>query len=165
MMTRARWRNGSDLTEQQVRETMDGLKALAGKKNDTITLPWPPSVNTYWRHVVEKYGTKVKVLISEEGRAYRRVVAKEVMAQRMLAYGDERLHVHIRAFPPDRRPRDLDNILKAVLDSLEHAGVYPSDSQIDVLTVWREPVEKPGRVVVSVMEAVAPRPETLPEGW
>ena len=48
-----------------------------------------------------------------------------------------RLKVEVAAFPPDRRARDLDNLLKSILDSLQHSGVFESDSQIDDLRIWR----------------------------
>jgi len=44
----------------------------------------------------------------------------------------------------------LDNLLKAVQDALQHAGVYRSDSQIDRLEVERGSVTKGGRVDVLV---------------
>ncbi len=55
------------------------------------------------------------------------------------------------AFPPDRRRRDLDNLLKSVLDALEHAGVYADDSQIDLLVTKRREVVPNGRLLVRVM--------------
>jgi crossover junction endodeoxyribonuclease RusA len=54
------------------------------------------------------------------------------------------LAVHITACPPDNRRRDLDNLLKATLDAMQHAGLYDDDSQIDSLKITRGPVEKPG---------------------
>ena len=55
------------------------------------------------------------------------------------------------AFPPDRRRRDLDNLPKAVQDSIAHAGVFEDDSQIDLLIVRRcEPV-KWGKAVVRII--------------
>ena len=36
-----------------------------------LTLPWPPSVNRYWRSVPMGRGRGVRVLISREGRAFR----------------------------------------------------------------------------------------------
>ena len=35
-----------------------------------ITLPFPPSMNTYWRHVM--VGKHPRTLISEKGRIYRK---------------------------------------------------------------------------------------------
>ena len=48
--------------------------------------------------------------------------------------------------------RDLDNILKSLLDSLDHAGVFDDDEQIDELHVLRAGVEKPGNVAISLVE-------------
>ena len=113
-----------------------------------ITLPWPPSVNRIWRSVGGR------VLLSADGRAYRHAVAVAVVEQH--GSGDPltgRLSMTIRAYPPDRRRRDLDNVLKAILDSLEHAGsVYENDAQIDHLSIRRMNVAKPGRVEVSIRQ-------------
>ena len=39
---------------------------------------------------------------------------------------------------PDRRRRDVDNLLKSLLDALDHAEVYEDDSQIQDLRIgWR----------------------------
>ena len=100
----------------------------------TLTLPWPPSTNTYWRHV----GTKV--LISAEGRAYRKAVADQVLIQRGAKRLAGRLHVDIIAHVPDKRRRDLDNLFKSVLDSMTHAGVWLDDEQIDSLAIRRGPI-------------------------
>ena len=113
-----------------------------------IDLPWPPSVNHYWRSVPGK-----GVLISEEGRFYRAEVADQVLIQRAGKRLAGRLRVNIQAYPPDRRRRDLDNMLKAILDSLTHAGVWLDDQQIDDLRIVRRDLG--GRVVVGVSEVVA----------
>jgi crossover junction endodeoxyribonuclease RusA len=111
------------------------------------TLPYPPSVNHYWRK------WRNRMVISEEGRAFRRDVCA------LLGGGGARkppmggrIALCMDAFPPDRRRRDLDNIQKALLDALQHAGVYGDDSQIDALGVKRrEPVDG-GRVIVRLAE-------------
>jgi len=54
------------------------------------------------------------------------------------------------AFPPDRRRRDLDNLLKSVLDALEHAGLYADDSQIDLLVTRRRMLVSGGKLIVCV---------------
>jgi crossover junction endodeoxyribonuclease RusA len=56
------------------------------------------------------------------------------------------------AFPPDRRRRDLDNLPKAVLDSLAHAGVYEDDSQIDLLIIRRCDPIKGGKLKIRISE-------------
>lgn len=62
---------------------------------------------------------------------------------------DARLSVTIYAYPPDRRKRDLDNILKCLLDSLEKAQVFVDDSQIDELII-RRVRPNDGKVVVNI---------------
>lgn len=75
--------------------------------------------------------------ISENGRKYREVVADNVLIQRAAKGYSGRLGVFIEAYPPDKRARDLDNILKSLLDSLTKSGVWADDSQIDDLQVKR----------------------------
>lgn len=99
-----------------------------------LTLPWPPALNSYYRHVGHK------VLISEKGRDYRKAVADQVLIQRGAKHYEGRLSVHIEAHVPDKRQRDLDGMFKAVLDSLTHAGVWGDDSQIDELSIKRMPL-------------------------
>lgn len=100
-----------------------------------ITLPWPPSVNTYWRNV------NGRTIISAEGRSYRKYVMEQIMLQRQQKHFDGPLRLTIEAYRPDNRRRDLDNILKAPLDALAHAGVYEDDSQIkDLRIYWADTV-------------------------
>lgn len=101
----------------------------------SITIPWPPSVNTYYRTV------NGRTMISKAGRQYREAVSRLATAERCGSMPDKaRLSVRIEAHVPDRRIRDLDNILKAGLDSLTHAGLWTDDSQIDHLSIRRGPI-------------------------
>lgn len=102
--------------------------------NLNLTLPWPPTVNTYYRNV------QGKTLISAAGRTYRAAVADQVLLQRGAKQLSGRLEVSIVAHVPDRRRRDLDNLLKATLDSLTNAGVWLDDEQIDCLSIKRGPI-------------------------
>jgi crossover junction endodeoxyribonuclease RusA len=114
-------------------------------KQITLTLPWPPTVNTYWRHVGGR------VIVSWEGRIYRGLVAKEAFTQlRKPPCFNDRLAVAISAFPPDSRMRDLDNLLKATLDAMQSAGIYENDNLIDELTIVRQKPRKGGQLVVTV---------------
>lgn len=100
-----------------------------------LTLPWPPSVNTYWRMFQNR------MIISAKGREYRKAVADQVMIQRGAKHYAGQLRVVIEAWRPDRRKRDLDNLLKAVLDSLTHAGVWCDDGLIvDLRIYWAEDI-------------------------
>lgn len=116
-----------------------------------LMLPFPPTVNTYWRHVGSK------VLLSSAGRKYRKAVAFQCECQGAWSFGTHRLNVSIDVHLPDNRKRDLDNLPKGILDSLAHAGVYVDDSQIDCLIVRRCFVESPGRVAVIVSPRLTDR--------
>jgi crossover junction endodeoxyribonuclease RusA len=98
-----------------------------------LTLPWPPSVNRYWRTF------QGRMIISAEGRAYRKAVADQVLIQRGAKNLAGKLVVEIEAWRPDNRRRDLDNLLKAALDGCTHAGVWEDDSNIvDLRIYWAE---------------------------
>ncbi len=106
-------------------------------------LPYPPSINHYWRRVGPR------TLISREGRRFReRVVA--ILAALPIQPLAGKLAVHVEVFPPDPRRRDIDNIQKALFDALEHGGAYGDDSQIVRLTVEkRDPVDG-GKTLVRI---------------
>ena len=99
----------------------------------TLLLPFPPSLNHYYRH------NRGVTHISGDGRNYRSAVGISVaMADVRWSFTDgQRLSVAITAFPPDNRRRDLDNLLKCLLDALAKSEVYGDDSQIDKLTIER----------------------------
>lgn len=53
-------------------------------------------------------------------------------------------HVSAKFFVPDRRKRDLDNLFKALLDALTHAGVWKDDSLVHSMYVeWGDRLIKP----------------------
>lgn len=113
-----------------------------------LTLPFPPSVNTYWRHL-SKGPLAGRTLLSEDGRKYRTAVQQAMVLNRVPGVGENRIRVDIEARMPDRRRRDLDNVPKALLDALTHAGFWADDSQIDDLRVWRSE-RMGGQLVVRV---------------
>jgi crossover junction endodeoxyribonuclease RusA len=126
------------------------MEAMRGPAAMKLVLPWPPSVNHYYRRVGPR------TLISREGREYRRAVCG------LLAPGGGsgirkppsggRIALAMDAFPPDRRRRDLDNLLKGTQDALEHAGVYEDDSLIDLLAVARREPVPGGRLAIRIDE-------------
>lgn len=111
-------------------------------------LPYPPSVNQYWRSVLIR--GRRRILISASGREYKATVRSIVGDAGKPLTG--RLQVTIEATMPDRRTRDIDNLGKAPLDALTSAGVWLDDEQIDDLRIIRCGVDKPGCVVVTVRE-------------
>lgn len=124
---------------------MQRLYEIEHNISSPLVLPWPPSTNTLWRH----YGNQV--LISKKYREYKTLVAKYCLFYRK-KYLNKKLFIEINAFPPDKRRRDLDNCLKSVLDSLQYAGVFVDDSQIDHLSIIRKPPKKGGEIKVFIKE-------------
>jgi len=118
---------------------------LEALKTVTLDLPYPPSVNHYWRRV------GARTLISREGRRFRERVASYLALRRLRPLSGP-LAVRVTVHPPDRRRRDLDNAMKALLDALEHGGAYEDDSQIDHLDIRRGSVVPDGKVTVQITE-------------
>jgi|GEM_PF-230758 len=123
-----------------------------------LHLPWPPSVNHYWRSIPLRgsghgfrAGRGCRVVISREGRAYRKNVCA-LLRDQSSSPPDGRLHVRVVLQPPTRRAIDIDNRMKALLDSLEHARIYHDDGQIDRLEIERGEVIKGGRAIVEIVE-------------
>jgi crossover junction endodeoxyribonuclease RusA len=110
----------------------------------TLTLPFPPSVNTYWRRVGSR------TVLSAKAREYRGAAIAACLEQSAPRLGPARVRVSVIAYPPDRRRRDLDNLHKGILDALTFACIFDDDSQIDELSIIRAYPEAPGRVLVTV---------------
>lgn len=108
-------------------------------------IPFPPSMNTYWRNF------RGRMVLSAKGREYSIEVEKIVCVR-----GDKgfpikgRLCIEIYLHRGDRRSYDIDNCLKAVCDSMTKAGVWEDDSQIDEIVVRRKALLKPGRAYILI---------------
>ena len=111
---------------------------------NTIKLPYPPSVNTYWRNF------RGNTVLSKAGREFKIAVSECVIAQNVPKFGNKRLEVTLWLYPRSKVVTDLDNRIKAVLDGLEEAGVYDNDGQIDVLMIQRGEQRKGGGVDVMI---------------
>ena len=110
-----------------------------------FTVPYPPSVNHYWRHVGPR------VLISRQGRAFRDRV-RLILAAAGVRPLSGPLAIHIVFYPPDNRRRDIDNVQKALLDALERGGAYHDDSQIVRLAAEKRAAQANARTIVHIEE-------------
>lgn len=110
----------------------------------TLELPLPPSVNTYWRNF------RGRTILSSGGREYKIAIQEYVSVKNLPKFGQERLGASITIFPRDRRSIDLDNRLKALLDSLQDAGVFDDDSQFDRIYIARGVIKKGGGCTITI---------------
>ena len=111
-----------------------------------LELPWPPSVNHYYRHVGSR------VLISRDGRLYRERIVNKLKSENISTFSGP-VELFIELYPPDNRRRDVDNSLKCLLDTFTHGGLYRDDSQIYKLTVIkREPMPPDGMAYVRIQQ-------------
>ena len=114
------------------------------KKICTV-LPYPIgiSVNHCWKRAGNK------TFLAPAVRRYRQEVW--VTMGSWVSFNDEPVRVEIGMFPPDKRRRDADNILKVVLDALCHAGTLADDSQIMQLYVQKFPPVKGGKLDLTII--------------
>lgn len=111
-----------------------------------LTLPWPPSINNYYGRA-----RNGQVFTKAHGKKFRQTVADIVAAARCPKQIGT-LAMFIFASPPDKRKRDLDNIVKATQDALQEAGCYDNDCQIAGLHVERGSIVKGGKIFVQIVQ-------------
>ncbi|EAR4437934.1 RusA family crossover junction endodeoxyribonuclease [Salmonella enterica] len=116
-----------------------------------LTLPFPPSVNTYWR-APNKGSLKGRHMVSASGRKYQSEACAAVIEQlrRLPKPSTAPAAVEIILYPPDKRIRDLDNYNKALFDALTHAGVWEDDSQVKRMLVEWGSVFPKGKVEITI---------------
>lgn len=116
-----------------------------------LVLPFPPSVNTYWR-APNKGPLAGRHLVSADGRKYQSAACAAIIEQlrRLPKPFTEPVAVDITLYPPNSARRDLDNFNKALFDALTHAGVWKDDSQVKRMLVEWGPVVPKGRVEITI---------------
>ena len=112
-----------------------------------IELPYPPSVNHYWRNF------NGRSIISAEGRKYKATTHAILTAAGVKPFTG-RVAVTVWAWMPDRRRRDVANLEKCLGDSLIKFA-YIDDCQIDDVRLVRAGIVKGGTVLVDVQEIEA----------
>ncbi len=114
-----------------------------------LVLPWPPSINAYWRSFVPKGWRRAAVHVSDEGKQYQHdvfAIVKALRVERLVGF----VTLEVTFNPPDNRKHDLDNRLKSLCDAMQKAGVYADDVQIREIHARFGPVVKDGRAAVKV---------------
>lgn len=118
-----------------------------------ITLPFPPSVNHYWRHTRDG-----NHYISAKGKRFRDQAFLACLSE--LAF-EGIVSVEVQVYLPDRRDRDLDNLWKVIMDSLTHAKILKDDSWKYVV---KESIEAVGKIVTNKSGEPEFIPEIVPDG-
>ena len=113
-----------------------------------IKLPYPPTVNHYY---TVARGRKI---LSKRGRAFKVAAVAFMQNQKVPKITEGRFSVYIIARCPDKRRRDLDNILKPLLDALGSGGygAIPDDSHIDDLRITRFNPIKGGSIQILISQ-------------
>ena len=129
-------------------ERVDPASAL------TLKLPWPPSVNRYWRHAAR--GGHAVTYVSRDGLAYKAAVAEAVrwQASGHTPYSGQ-VAVRVDLYPPSKREYDADNRLKGLFDAFTQAGVWVDDKLPQQIYVEKKaPCPPKGRAVVTIWKIV-----------
>ncbi|HXI15228.1 MAG TPA: RusA family crossover junction endodeoxyribonuclease [Chloroflexota bacterium] len=115
-----------------------------GAKDVNVTLPYPPTANTYYRHV------GYKTLISAKGRQYRVQVELACLVDGVRPLSGP-VALTLRFYRP-RRIGDLDNMFKPLLDAMK-GYAYADDSQVVELHAYRFENKAWPRVEVTIEAA------------
>ena len=115
-----------------------------------LELHWPPSVNRWWRPAPGRNG----LALSKSARKYKRdaiLLIRSQLPAGFLAFV-EPVCIRMRLHPPTALA-DIDNVNKAVLDSLEAAGVVANDRLVTRMEIDKIlPGKRPGYVRLCIFE-------------
>ena len=109
-----------------------------------LSIPYPPSGNHMWKK------GQGRTYLTKRAIAYYSQVAWIIKSSGLAMQIEERLEVEVDIYPPDRRKRDLSNVIKVVEDACTKAGLWQDDSQIDRLVLQRMPPIKDGAIALRV---------------
>jgi len=111
-----------------------------------LTLPYP--INCTVNHLYIR--TKKNVFVNKTAKNYKEIVYYLCLKEKK--FEEKKVIVEIDLHPPDKRKRDLDNILKIVLDALEFAKIINNDCQITKLCVTKKEVVTNGCLKLKISE-------------
>ncbi len=152
------------IAQRSARASISGVLAMSGVAVKTapaasgassgpvevqsFVLPWPASVNAMYRAI------SGRILVSDVARSWKSKAMVVMDSSRCFGVPwplTGRLGVVIEAWPPNKRARDLDNLIKVVLDA-GNQSLWLDDSQIDDIRVVRMGVDpdKKGYIQLTV---------------
>ena len=119
----------------------------------SLSLPYPPSTNQLYRTAgYGRDGKRRGRIKTQRYLTWLRAAGNEVLAQRQKPLrGPVVLAINVRA--PDKRRRDISNLIKAVEDLLVEHGLIQDDSNVAKLIVERNPYLDKGECIVEVYPA------------
>lgn len=138
----------NDVRVQQAKQSLLNRKSernRTGEETEILNceIPQiPPSVNHYWETAGKRR------FLSNRARDFHDLVQLMVPAHRSTA----RLKLIVTFHFPNRQTRDIDNYLKATIDSLVKCGLCVDDEQFDELQVSRGEIIKGGLIKIKVLE-------------
>lgn len=119
-----------------------------------ILLPFPPSVNSYWKQAVIKKrggGSFRTVVLSSRAKQFRiaglLTIKKQYPVHKIM---DKPVRVLIHLHPPTLQRYDVDNFNKGILDVLTHANIWIDDELVHDLRVIKKEKQKGGAVIVKI---------------
>ena len=123
-----------------------------------LNLPVPPSINSYWKP--HRGGGIYK---TQEAKRYSQGIANRLYAEGMRPLvGDVRVDIDWFRVPARKGPRDIDNILKCLLDALEGIA-YRNDSQVTQIRATKHPPRGPTSFIeLTISPSKRPTTEALP---
>jgi len=119
-----------------------------------LELPWPPSINEYWKPGKTLAGRST-MYMTPRAKLFRNDSIWLIKSQlRRYEPIPGALSVKIVLTPP-RNIGDIDNVIKPIFDALTHARVIGDDKQIKHMEVWIKPAVAPGfvRLSISLLES------------
>ena len=121
----------------------------------TFILPFPPSINQYWRHIPMKTKscTIVRSMLSARARSFRNGALAAIKQQTPTPRPDlidYPVRVTLEYHPKTARKYDVDNFSKGVLDALTHARIWDDDYLVNELILIKGKKKPPGSVVVTI---------------
>ena len=113
-----------------------------------LALPYPPSVNSMYRTF------RGRMLISKKGREWMKLAVHEAKLQANGWFVTGACSIAIKAYVPDNRRRDIDNISKGLFDSLTHAGIWNDDCQVKDMRITHCGIDRTNPRCECVVEAL-----------